>query len=152
MESTPGQVKSAFAAACIMAWPSSSLRNSPLELRSFRAFHSLGLCEAVRMIPPSALLKMTAISVVGVEAIPASITSTPQAIRVPVTRDSTISPEMRASRPTTILGLRPLTVAAVCRAYAVVNLTISMGVRASPARPPTVPLIPEIETIRDIFV
>ena len=93
---------------------------------------------------------MTAISVVGVEAIPASMTSAPQAVSVPVTRASTISPDILASRPTTILGLRPFTVADTCCAYAVVNLTMSMGVRASPGFPPTVPLIPDIDTISDI--
>ena len=34
--------------------PSSPEMNSPLALSSFRAFHCMGLCEAVTMTPPSA--------------------------------------------------------------------------------------------------
>ena len=64
------------------------------------------------MIPPSAPDRITAISVVGVEASPALITSTPQEMRVPTTRFSTISPDILASLPTTTLYLdRPSSLA-----------------------------------------
>lgn len=72
---------------------------------SFRAFHCLGLWLAVRIIPPHAPSIVTASSVVGVEAKPMFTTSNPIPIRVPHTTFFTISPEMRASRPTTILLL-----------------------------------------------
>ena len=73
-------------------------------LRSFSAFHCLGLWLAVRMIPPSASFPVTAISVVGVVASPISMTSHPIPRSVPVTMWLTMIPEMRASRPTTIRG------------------------------------------------
>ncbi len=59
------------------------------------------------MMPPSACFVMTAISVPGVVQSPASTTSAPAASRVPMTRCETVSPEMRASRPTTIVGRCP---------------------------------------------
>ena len=55
-------------------------------------------------VPPA---KVTAISVVGVDASPIFTTSTPQAHRVPTTRCSTIGPESLASLPTTTLYFLP---------------------------------------------
>ena len=101
--STSAKLKSSFSARSRTAWPSIAVRNSPLSLRSLRAFHCLGLWLAVRMIPPSALANSTAISVVGVDAKPHFTTSIPQPMRVPTTSCSTISPDIRASLPTTIL-------------------------------------------------
>ena len=103
MESTSQKSKSSLSAQSSMACPSAAFRNSPFSLSSLSAFHCLGLCEAVSMMPPSASSNTTAISVVGVEAKPAFTTSTPQASRVPTTRFSTISPLIRASLPTTTL-------------------------------------------------
>ena len=62
------------------------------------------------MIPPQAPSIVTANSVVGVEARSMSTTSHPIPINVPTTTFFTISPEMRASRPTTILLLCALQV------------------------------------------
>ena len=130
--------------------PSSLLRNSPFSFSSFKAFHCLGLCEAVRMIPPLAPSMVTASSVVGVEARSMSTTSQPIPIRVPTTTFFTISPEMRASRPTTILLLFTVHVLRISVAYAEVNFTMSSGLSPSPATPPMVPRIPEIDLIRVI--
>ena len=84
---------------------SSLFKNSPRSFNNFKAFHCFGLCDAVRMIPPSAPSMVTASSVVGVVARSMSTTSQPIPIRVPTTTFFTISPEIRASRPTTILLL-----------------------------------------------
>ena len=56
---------------------------------------------------PSALCVMTAISTPGVVHRPTFITSAPHASRVPSTRSATISPEIRASRPTTMVSFLP---------------------------------------------
>ena len=136
--------------------PSAAVRNSPSRLSSFRAFHWRGLCEAVMMIPPSAPLMRTASSVVGVVARPMLMTSKPIPISVPQTTFFTISPEMRASRPTIIFPLhseappceglgRPFLIKV---AYAEVNFTMSRGFNVSPVRPPMVPRIPEIDFIK----
>ena len=101
--STGAKSNASFSAHSSMAAPSVAFRNSPFSLRSLSAFHWRGLWEAVRMIPPSAPENVTAISVVGVEAKPAFTTSTPQAMSVPQTMFSTISPLRRASLPTTTL-------------------------------------------------
>ena len=88
-----------------ISFPSALLKNSPFSLRSLSAFHCFGLWLAVRIIPPSAPSIVTANSVVGVVANPIFITSQPHPIRVPVTISLTISPEILASLPTTILHL-----------------------------------------------
>ena len=90
--------------------PSAAFRNSPRSLSNFKAFHCLGLWLAVRIIPPHAPSIVTANSVVGVEANPMFTTSNPIPINVPHTTFFTISPEIRASRPTTILLLFTLLV------------------------------------------
>ena len=136
------------------ACPSAAVRNSPFSFSSLRAFHCLGLCEAVSMSPPSALEKRTAISVVGVDANPARMTSTPHATSVPQTTFSTISPESLASFPTTTVYLSPAPFGLRSRSlvqYAYTNLTISTGVSASPGFPPMVPRIPEMDFISDII-
>ena len=99
------------------------------------------------MIPPQAPSMVTARSVVGVEAPPMFTTSKPKPIRVPHTTFFTISPEIRASRPTTNLLLVLVVVLRISVAYADVNLTMSSGLRPSPAWPPIVPRIPEIDFI-----
>src|SRR5690606_9758680 len=90
-----------------------------------------------------------AISTVGVVESPRSTTSIPMLCNVPITRFRTISPETRASRPTTILS------AADCcwikRPNAAVNLTISIGVSASPGLPPIVPRMPEMDLINVMY-
>ena len=65
----------------------------------------------------------------------------------------TMSPEIRASRPTTILP-RPSVLALrfMNVAYAVVNLTMLSGLRVSPVGPPIVPRIPEIDLISVIVI
>ncbi len=66
----------------------------------------------------------------------------------------TIGPDSRASRPTTMVSglLLSLLLSRVIRAKAVVNLTMSIGVRFSPAAPPMVPRMPEIDLISVIIV
>ena len=106
----------------------------------------------VMMMPPQAPSMATAISVVGVEARPMLTTSKPIPMRVPQTTFLTISPEMRASRPTTILLLCTLVVRRISVAYALVNFTMSRGFRPSPARPPMVPRMPEMDLMRLIYM
>ena len=101
--STVAKEKSFSWAILKIAFPSWSETNSPLSLRSFRAFHSLGLWLAVRIIPPLAFSKGTATSTVGVVLSPILITSIPKPISVYCTKFWIISPEMRASRPMTTL-------------------------------------------------
>ena len=78
---------------------------SVCSFSNFKAFHCLGLWLAVKIIPPHAPSMVTANSVVGVDASPIFTTSNPIPIKVPHTTFFTISPEIRASRPTTILLL-----------------------------------------------
>ena len=104
------------------------------------------------IIPPSAPLIRTASSVVGVVARPMLITSYPIPIRAPHTTFLTISPEIRASRPTTILLLSDFLLRRINVAYAEVNFTISRGLSVSPACPPIVPRIPEIDLISVIYL
>ncbi len=106
--STSGNTKFSSSASASTRLPSASLRNSPRSLSSFRAFHCLGLCDAVMMIPPSALCVITAISVPGVVHNPTFITSAPQPVSVPSIMSFTMWPEIRASRPTTMVSLLPL--------------------------------------------
>ena len=65
---TSAKVYSSFSAMRSTSLPCASLRNSPSLFSSFRAFHCLGLCDAVMMMPPHAFSITTAISVVGVVA------------------------------------------------------------------------------------
>ena len=81
--------------------PSLPLKNSPFWFNNLSAFHCLGLCEAVKIIPPSACSIGTAISTVGVVDKPKSITSIPSPISVFITKLCIIGPEIRASRPIT---------------------------------------------------
>ena len=99
------------------------------------------------MIPPPAFSLGTAISTVGVVERSRSITSMPQASKVPDTMFFTISPDKRASRPITTLweSLFFFT----HWAKAAVSSTISFGVRLSPGRPPMVPRMPEIDFMSD---
>ena len=136
----------------MMNLPSSALRNSPSLFKSFRAFHCVGLWLAVRMMPPSALNSVTAISVVGVVARSMSTTSTPQNVSVPITIFLTSGPEILASRPTTTLYLGFCDWVLSHLEYAVVNFTMSNGVRLSPDLPPIVPRIPEIDFISVIYI
>jgi hypothetical protein len=71
-----------------------------------------------------------------------------------------MGPEMRPSRPTTIRGERReeggerrdfFSFLEMNVAYAVVNLTMSKGLRVSPVRPPIVPRMPEIDFISVII-
>ena len=104
------------------------------------------------MIPPTAFSAGTAISVVGVVARPMLTTSKPNPIRVPQTQWLTISPEMRASRPTTIFFCTfPPTFAARSVAYAVTDFTMSSGLSVSPVWPPMVPRKPEIDFMSVIY-
>ena len=127
--------------------PSAAFRNSPCSFNNFKAFHCLGLWLAVKIIPPHAPSIVTASSVVGVEANPIFTTSNPIPINVPQTTFFTISPEIRASRPTTILFDLLVVVLRINVAYAEVNFTMSKGFNPSPAWPPMVPRIPEIDLI-----
>ena len=103
------------------------------------------------MIPPSAPHIRTANSVVGVVAKPMFTTSAPIPISVPHTTFLTIGPEIRASRPTTIFSFFPGCLRAMKVAYAETNLTMSSGFSVSPARPPIVPRMPEIDLISVIL-
>ena len=103
------------------------------------------------MIPPSAPLIRTANSVVGVVAKPMFTTSAPIPISVPHTTFLTIGPETRASRPTTIFSFFSGCLRAMNVAYAETNLTMSSGFSVSPARPPIVPRMPEIDLISVIL-
>ena len=155
IESTSQKSKFSSSAHSSIAAPSAALRNSPRSLSSLSAFHCFGLCDAVSIIPPSAFSKMTAISVVGVEAYPALMTSTPQESNVPQTTCSTISPDMRASLPTTTLYLSPSGLGLLSLSftqYAYTNFTMSTGVRASPGAPPIVPRIPEMDLMSVIII
>jgi hypothetical protein len=60
-----------------------------------------------------------------------------------------MGPEGRASRPTTTTGLfsRPAILRLIHPANPVVNLTTSGGVNPSPARPPMVPRMPDMDLI-----
>ena len=101
--------------------------------------------EAVRMMPPLAPSFVTASSVVGVEACPMLTTSNPMPISVPHTTFLTISPEMRASRPTTMVLLFTVVVRRIHAANADVYFTMSNGFSVSPTWPPIVPRMPEID-------
>ena len=57
---------------------------------------------------------------------------------------------MAEFRPTTILLLFTVHVLRISVAYAEVNFTMSSGLSPSPATPPMVPRIPEIDLIRVI--
>ena len=103
------------------------------------------------MMPPQAPSIVTASSVVGVEASPMLTTSNPMPISVPHTTFLTISPEMRASRPTTMVLLFTVVVRRIHAAYADVNFTMSNGFSVSPTWPPIVPRIPEIDLISVII-
>ena len=99
--STSAKAKSASSASLRIAAPSSPETNSPSSFNNLRAFHSFGLCEAVRMIPPDALKRGTSISTVGVVLNPVLITSIPKPCNVLMTKFSIICPEGRASLPIT---------------------------------------------------
>ena len=108
--------------------PSAASINSPLALSSLRAFQCLGLWLAVMMMPPSACCEITVISTVGVVERPVSTTSTPMPSKVPVTSESTMAPDTRASRPTTMV-MRFLPVFCLRKvANAEANFTTSIGV------------------------
>ncbi len=102
--STSENSNSSFSAIFNINSPSVAFKNSPWLLRSLRAFHCFGLWLAVIIIPPEAFSFFTAIPVVGVVAIPISVTSQPMPINVAVIILWTISPEIRASLPTIIKG------------------------------------------------
>ncbi len=150
--STGANTKSSASAMRSTSFPCASFKNSPSWFNSFRAFHCAGLCDAVIMMPPQAFSITTAISVVGVVACPIDTTSNPMPLSVAVTRLSTIGPDMRASRPTTILRCFNVVESFINLAYAAVNFTISSGLSPSPGTPPIVPLIPEIDLTSDIYV
>ena len=102
--STGEKEYASFSAIRSTSAPSAALMNSPFSFSNFRAFHCLGLWLAVRMIPASARSPGTAISTVGVVAMPRSITSNPSPTKVPRTMSATIGPLNRASRPSTQMG------------------------------------------------
>ena len=66
---------------------------------------------------------------------------------VPHTMSLTISPDILASRPTTIFPVPDLALRFMNVAYAVVNFTMSSGFSVSPVRPPMVPRIPDMDFI-----
>ena len=83
------------------ARPSPGLTNIPEPEASFRPFHSMGLCDAVRTRPPTARTSSrTARRMVGVGAIPASRTATPAARRPAEAACESREPEVLESRPT----------------------------------------------------
>ncbi len=132
--------------------PAASSRNSPAASSSLRAFHCAGLWLAVMMMPPSARCEVTASSVVGVVARPRSTTSKPMAASVPHTRCRIMSPVTRASRPTTMRPQCPPLRRLMNVAYAAANFTISFAPRPSPAGPPIVPRMPEIDFMSAIYL
>ena len=121
-------------------------------LNNFNAFHCFGLWLAVRIIPPSALASVTAISTVGVVESPKSRTSAPILNKVPETRLFTISPEILASLPKIIFNFSFPERSFKKIINAAVNLTMSMGLKPSPGFPPIVPLIPDIDFINAIII
>ncbi len=84
--STSEKSKASASAISRILSPSSPFRNSPFSFNNFKAFHCFGLCEAVRIIPPSAFSNGTATSTVGVVESPKSITSIPKPIKVFTTK------------------------------------------------------------------
>ena len=103
--STSAKIYESFSAILKISFPCLSFKNSPLAFNNFKAFHCFGLCDAVKIIPPSAFSKGTAISTVGVVDKPKSITLMPKPTKVLATKLLTILPEIRASRPmTTVKG------------------------------------------------
>ena len=68
--------------------------------------------------------------------------------KFPITMWCTISPESRASLPTTIF-FADSDLDFKIEPNAKVNLAISIGVNPSPDLPPIVPRIPEIDFIKD---
>ena len=85
-ESTSTKSKASLSAISRINSPSFPLKNSPLEFNNFNAFHCFGLCDAVKIIPPSAFSIGTAISTVGVVESPKSITSIPNPNKVFITK------------------------------------------------------------------
>lgn len=85
----------------------------------------------------------------GVVDNPRSITSNPKLTNVDVTNCCTMSPDGRASLPTTTAGFDfNLDERFIIHSeYPAVNFTMSTGVNPSPGFPPMVPLIPEIDLI-----
>ena len=65
--------------------------------------------------------------------------------------DEKLTPEMRASRPTTMVLLFTVVVRRIHAAYADVNFTMSNGFSVSPTWPPIVPRMPEIDLISVII-
>jgi hypothetical protein len=63
-----------------------------------------------------------------------------------------MAPEIRASRPTTILSLLFPEFCFAHVAYEAVNFTTSSGLNPSPGFPPIVPRIPEIDFIKVTFL
>ena len=104
------------------------------------------------MMPPHAFSITTAISVVGVVANPMFITSNPMPVSVASTSLLTIGPDMRASRPTTIVRDSVSVFLPIKWAYAAVNFTTSTGLRPSPAAPPMVPRIPDMDFMSDMIM
>ena len=150
--STSANSKSSFSAKTKIFAPCSASKNSPFSFSNLRAFHCLGLWLAVKMIPPSAFSKGTAISTVGVVDNPKSITSIPSPTKVETTKFWIISPDKRASLPMTTFKFSLLEYVFSQVPYAAANLTASTGVRLSLVLPPMVPRIPDIDLISVIIV
>ena len=103
-------------------------------------------------MPPAACSAVMASSVVGVVARPILTTSKPIPSSAPQTQWLTISPEMRASRPTTILFSYCPTKGRRSIAKAVTDFTMSSGLSVSPVSPPIVPRKPAMDLISVILI
>ena len=101
-------------------------------------FHCDGLWLAVSTIPPAAFNSVTMTAVLGVVAIPRSMTSLPPASNPLVTALRTMSPLGRESRPSTI-GFPPTNFAIAHPAEAA-----NCGVKVCP----TIPRIPDTPIIK----
>src|SRR5215217_6497312 len=109
-------------------------RKSPEEFMNFSAFHSAGLWLAVIAMPPRAPRPRTSNCTVGTGHTSRSKTLHPDDRSPATTACRTISPDVRVSRPMTIVP-GPTNVPNAC-----VNLVSRVGVRDSP----TTPLTPEM--------
>src|SRR5699024_4159597 len=85
------------------SWASESLK--PSEPKNLMPLSATGLWDAEIITHASASISFVRYATLGVEMIPRRITSTPIESNPATSADSTISPEIRVSRPTSTVGL-----------------------------------------------
>ena len=126
---TSAKENASFSAIFSTSSPSFSEINSPLLFNNFNAFHCFGLWLAVMIMPPSAFSIGTANSTVGVVDKPISIASIPNPCSVPSTMLFIVSPDIRASLPTTTCTFRFPAFCFIHVPNAAVYFTTSIGVK-----------------------